>query len=230
MDFLTVVLVGISNPGNLGAIARGMANFNVSKLVLVNPKCSPQDIDALVRSKQGHELLKKAKIVNSLENVNADYLIATTAKLGTDYNIPRSPLSPEQLAKKISKVKAKFALVFGRESDGLTNDEILKCDFSVTIPSNPKYPTLNLSHAVLIMLYEIFKQSREKKTGEHIVYASKKEKSVLLKIISKVLDNMKFATAEKKQTQKTVWKRLVGKAELTKREAFAVIGFFKKLL
>jgi len=98
---LTLVLVETSNPGNLGAVARVMANFNLSKLVLVNPKCSPKDIDALVRSKHAYQILKKAKIVKNLDDVRADYLIATTAQLGTDYNIPRSPLSPELLTEKI---------------------------------------------------------------------------------------------------------------------------------
>jgi len=227
---ITIVLVEISNPGNLGAIARAMANFNISKLVLVNPKCSHEDIDALVRSKKAFEILKKAKVVNNLEKIKADYLIATTAQLGTDYNIPRSPLSPELLGKKIRSSNKNFAIVFGREGDGLTNKEILKCDFSVTIPSSPKYPTLNISHAASIIFYEIFKQSKGKKIGEHITYASKKEKDVLLMTINLVLNKIKFTTKDKKETQKIVWKRLVGKTILTKREAFALIGFFKKLL
>jgi len=225
---LTLVLVETSNPGNLGAVARVMANFNLSKLVLVNPKCSPKDIDALVRSKHAYQILKKAKIVKNLDDVRADYLIATTAQLGTDYNIPRSPLSPELLTEKIKNKR--FAVVFGREGDGLTNEEILKCDFSVAIPSSTKYPTLNLSHAVSIICYEIFKHSKEKKLGGHINYASKKEKDVLLKTIYSVLNKIRFATKEKKQTQKIVWRRMLGKAVLTRREAFALMGFFKKLL
>jgi tRNA/rRNA methyltransferase len=226
---ITVVLVEIANPGNLGAIARVMANFNVSNLVLVNPKCSPEDIDALVRSKQAYPLLKKATVVKSLDEVDADYLIATTSRIGRDYNIPRSPISPEQLAKKISKTRAKFAVVFGRESDGLNNKEILNCDFSVSIPTHPKYSAMNISHAVSIILYEIFRQSKEKTISDHIIFAAKQDKDVLLKFINLLLDKMEFATKEKRQTQKIVWKRMVGKATLTKRELFALIGFFKKL-
>lgn len=227
---VTVVLVEISNPGNLGAVARVMANFNISSLVLVNPRCSAEDIDALVRSKHAYQVLKKAKIVTGLDEVKADFLIATTAKLGTDYNVPRSPISPEQMAEKISKSNRNYAIVFGRESDGLTNEEILKCDFTVAIPSSPRYATLNLSHAAAVVLYELFKQSKEQKLGEHIAYASKKEKDVLLRTINSAIDRMEFATKEKKETQRIVWKRLVGKGTLTKREAFALIGFFKKLL
>jgi TrmH family RNA methyltransferase len=226
---MTVVLVEIENPGNLGAVARTMANFNLKKLVLVNPKCSPGDIDALVRSKHASQILKNAKIAKSLGEVDADYLVATTALLGTDYNIPRSPLTPEQLAKKAKQSSAKYAVVFGREGDGLTNSEILKCDFSVTIPCSAKYPTLNISHAASIIFYELFKHSREKKHGSHIAYASKKEKDVLLGVVYGVVDKLQFKTAGKKKTQVIVWKRMIGKANLTKREVFALIGFFKKL-
>ncbi|MBW3011588.1 RNA methyltransferase [Candidatus Woesearchaeota archaeon] len=226
---LKVVLVEPSNPGNLGAIARVMANFGASELVLVNPKCDKDDIEGLVRSKHAYKILKNAKIVSSISDVGADYIAGTTSLMGTDYNIQRSPLSPEAFAKKLSKFSKKVAVVFGREGDGLYNNEIDACDFVVTIPTSLKYRAMNLSHSVAVVLYEIFKQSPEKKTGEHIACASEKEKKILLSKINDILDELKFRTAEKKQTQKLVWKRAIGKAMLTKREIFALIGFFKKL-
>ncbi|MFC1705057.1 TrmH family RNA methyltransferase, partial [Nanoarchaeota archaeon] len=160
-----------------------------------------------------------------------DYLIATTAKLGTDYNIPRSPITPEQLSDKLSKInkKLKIGLLIGREGTGLNNKEISMCDFIVTIPSSRKYPTLNISHATSVILYEIFKKQSKGKSNEHIIFASKKEKQVMMDYFRKVLNTIKFSTKEKKETQKKVWKRIFGKSFLTKREAFAVIGFLKKL-
>jgi TrmH family RNA methyltransferase len=223
-----VILVEPSNPGNLGAIARVMANFNADKLVLVNPKCDKNNIEGLVRSKHAFRILQKAKVVKKLSDVKADYLVGTTSLTGTDYNIPRSPLSPEVFAKKAIANK-KIAVVFGREGDGLYNHEVALCDFVVTIPTSLKYKAMNLSHSVAIVLYELFKHSKEKKTGQHIVYATEKEKKVLLKNIDKILDKLEFRTKEKKQTQKIVWKRAIGKAMLTKREIFALIGFFKKI-
>jgi len=229
MNKISVVLVEPENPGNLGAIARVMANFSASELVLVNPKCNKDDIEGLVRSKHAYKILQNAKVVKKLSDVDADYVVGTTSLMGTDYNIQRSPLSPETFAKKLKRFNRKVAVVFGREGDGLTNDEIAYCDFIVTIPTSLSYKAMNLSHAVAVVLYEIFKTSSQKKTGEHITFASEVDKKVLLSVVYKVLDKLEFSTKGKKQTQKILWKRAIGKAMLTRREIFAMIGFFKKL-
>jgi len=224
---ISVVLIEPKTEGNIGAIARVMKNFGLTNLVLINPKCEIS-IDALSRAKHAKDILEKAKIKKLSYLKRFDYLIATTAMLGTDYNIPRCPITPEQLAGKLLK-KAKVGLVFGRESSGLTNKEILMCDFVVNIPASKDYPTMNLSHAASIIFYELFKKSGKRKLDEEITPATKKEKGIILKLVNKALDKMKFQTKEKKETQRVVWKRIVGKAFLTKREAFALIGFFRKL-
>ena len=228
---ISVILVEPETPGNIGAIARVMKNFEFNDLVLINPKCKHLSKEALDRATHAKSILKKAKVRKINHIKTFDYLIATTAKLGTDYNIPRSPITPEQLADKLSKLspKLEIGLLIGREGAGLSNKEISKCDFIVTIPSSKKYPTLNVSHAASIILYEIFKKLGKKKSNSHIIPATKKEKEVIMDYFNKVLNNVKFSTKEKKQTQKTVWKRIFGKAFLTKREAFAVIGFLRKL-
>jgi len=225
---ISVVLVEPETPGNIGAIARSMKNFGLKDLVIINPKCNHLDDESLFRATHAKEILKKAKVKKHDYLSRFDYCIGTTAIIGSDYNIPRSPLTPELLAEKISEKKSKFALIFGREGTGLTNKEILKCDFIVTIPASKKYPTLNLSHASAIIFYELFKKNKLK-SNSHIITASKKEKDVLDHYISKQLDKMEFSTKEKRDTQKRVWKRIIGKSLMTKRELFAVIGFFKKL-
>lgn len=220
---ISVIVIEPENPGNLGAIARVMANFGFEELVLINP-CGIND-EALSRAMHGRHILKKAKIVKEIPDF--DYLIATTAKLGTDYNIPRSPVSPKQLAEKLN-VNANIGLLIGRESTGLTNKEIKKCDFLVTIPAYEKYPTMNISHALGIILYEIFTAS-ENGVGSQIKPAGKKEKDAFFREFNQLLDKIEFTTEEKKETQKIVWKKLIGKSFLTKRELFALFGFIRKL-
>lgn len=221
---ISIVLVEPRNSGNMGAVARAMANFGFDKLVLVNPKCSHKSQTARNRAKWAQNVLKNVKVVKKLPK-NAT-LIATTGKIGTDYNIPRSPITPEQISKIIPK-KANTAIVFGRESTGLTNEEILECDFVMTIPASKKYPVMNLSHSVAVVLYELSK-TKEKHTS-HIQFASKADKVQLMKMLNKALSKMEFATKEKKQTQVKVWKRMIGKSFLTKREAFALMGFLRKI-
>lgn len=226
---ISIVLIEPKTQGNLGAIARVMKNFEFDELILINPKCKTGK-EAIKRAKHAKDILQNAKIKNINYLKNFDYIIGTTAVLGTDYNIPRSPLMPEELAKKIVKIKnSKIAILFGREDTGLTTEEIRRCDFIVNIPASKNYKTLNISHALAIILYEIFNLKNKNITKEKFIPASKKEKEQILKMVGKILDKMEFATKSKKETQKKVWKRIIGKGMLTKREAFALMGFLKKL-
>lgn len=216
------------NEGNVGAIARVMKNFGFKNLVLINPKTEITEITK-ARAKHAQDILNNVKIKDSSFLKTMDTLIGTTAKVGTDYNIPRSPLTPKEMAKKIT-IKKKTGILIGREGIGLTNEEIRGCDFTVTIPTSKKYFTLNISHALGIILYEIFQQNETKTSISNIEPASKKEKNVLSGQIHKILDKLTFTTVDKVETQRRVWKRFIGKAMLTKREAFALIGFFKKIM
>ena len=225
----SIILVEPETEGNIGAVARVMKNFDFEELILINPKANHLGREALDRATHAKSILKKAKIKDFSCLKSFDYLIGTTAMLGSDYNIPRSPLTPEQLAEKISKAKGKIGILIGREGTGLNNEEIRKCDFIVAIPTSKKYPTMNISHAVSIILYELSKKLGKEKINEHINFATKKDKEIILRYVNKVLDKMEFSTKEKKETQRMVWKRIVGKAMLTKREAFALMGFLRKL-
>ena len=217
------------NAGNIGAVARAMANFGLSSLILIDPKIEHLSHESRCRAKHAQKILLNAAIIRKKELSSFDCVIGTTAKTGTDYNIPRSPLSAEELAKRFHKKwdsDLDICLLFGREGKGLTNAEVRKCDFIVKISTSPDYPTLNLSHACAILFYEIFKKRAPATKIEHMKAA---EKEILLKKVYAVLDTMEFSTADKKETQKKVWKRVIGKSMLTKREGFALIGFFKKI-
>ncbi|MBI3032091.1 TrmJ/YjtD family RNA methyltransferase [Candidatus Woesearchaeota archaeon] len=227
---LTIILQEIGTPGNLGAIARIMANFDISDLILVKPKLAKEDIEEIKRAKHAQHILKKAKILKKLPFKDFDYLIGTTARLSNDYNLPRSPLTVKQLAAKLHPLKhTNIGLWIGREGDGLTNNEIKQCDFVVSIPASKKYPSLNISHAVGIILYELF-QSHSDKSTDRFTPATITEKQVCYRYIKKIIETIDFSTPEKKQTQLILWKKILGKSFLTRREAFALIGFFKKLL
>jgi len=224
---ISIVLIEPENPGNIGAIARAMKNFDLNKLVLVNPKCRINQ-ESKNRAKWAQDILKNAKVAKFDYLKKFHTLVATTSQLGTDYNIPRSPITPEQLASKLN-VNKNIAVLFGREGIGLRNEEIQMCDFVVTIPTSKKYPTMNISHSAAIVFYEIFKAIGKNKVGEQIKIAGKAEKEHLMKLINLELDKMEFATPSKKKTQQMIWKRIIGKSFLTRREIFALMGFFKKL-
>lgn len=226
MATLTVVIVGIEHPGNLGAVARAMKNFGVSELLLINPECDVAAEEAKNRAKWANDVLENAT-TGGLELLEEyDLVVGTTAELGNDFNLPRTPLFPAQLAEKLAAVDGRVALVFGRESDGLTNEELGKCDLTVTIPANEEYPVLNLSHAVAVTLYAL--TSHEDWIEERYPLVRAAEKRQLQKMLDETLDSMSFQTAEKKETQRVLWKRLIGKSFLTQRETMALLGFLKK--
>jgi len=237
-----IIFLEPQTPGNIGAIARAMKNFNLNNLVIINPKCEILDQDARNRAKHAQKVLESAKVFGSLVemkvNLKLDYLVGSTGTLGRDYNIPRLPITPEEFAKKYSEINKSnieeldIGIIIGREGDGLRNEEILECDFVLTIPASIEYPSLNASHAASIIFYELFKHSPELSDLNilsHIKMADGIDKEILLREVYRVIEGLEFQTESKRETQIKLWKKLIGKSFLTKRESQALIGFIKKL-
>lgn len=232
----SIVLFKPENPGNIGFISRVMANFDFYSLIIIEPLCDYLEEDALKKSMHSKDILKKAIILKYKDYFNLkdkyDLIIGTTSVIGSDYNIPRIGLSLQDFTKKLKKIDTKnkkIALVFGNEGIGLTNDELKICDIVINIETSKKYPSLNLSHSVAIVLYEIYKILGENKINQHLKLASTIEKKIIYDNLENLFNKINFATKEKKQTQKKVWKNIIEKSMITKRESFALIGFLKKL-
>ncbi|MGV8150516.1 MAG: RNA methyltransferase [Candidatus Woesearchaeota archaeon] len=229
---ITLILIEPEHPGNTGAILRAMKNFEFSSITLINPKFDINSEELKNRAKWAQDLIPKIKIKNyDMKKLRKefDYLIATTAKIGRDYNILRSPISPEQLAETIHDKKSKIGILIGREGPGLNNDELRMCDFTVTIPTSKKYGTMNISHATTIILYEIFKKQKTENITSHIAPITAIEKEQIYKQLNKIFDEMNFTTNQRKETQKLLWQKIIGKSFLSKREAYALMGFLKKI-
>lgn len=159
---LRVVLVEPESGGNIGSVARAMKNFGLKDLWLVNPKAR---IDESARAMASHaiDVLEGSRIVGTLREAigDVDLVIGTTSKpsFGRS-NLKRIPLAPEELAEGLGRVEGAVALIFGRESTGLTNEEIEECDFIVSIPASEEYPVLNVAASAAIIFYEIHRGSR----------------------------------------------------------------------
>ena len=133
---------------NIGACARSMKNFNFTKLVVVNPKPIYPNDKILATSVGAKDIIKKSKIFEKLEPSlkNIDCLIATSARF-RNKNIKH--ISLEDL-KKID-FKKKVGFLFGSEASGLSNEEISYANYTLQIPTNPNFKSLNLSHSVIII-------------------------------------------------------------------------------
>lgn len=219
-----VVLVEPQTPGNIGATARVMKNFGVSRLFLVNPDCSPSDEEAVERAVHAKDVLRKARVTEDWPKL--DYLAATTARVGGDHNVKSNPLTPREAAPRLAS--AETGIVFGPEDNGLSNDQVKRCDYTITIPAQEEYPTLNLSHAVTVILYEVSREFDDG-VGTDTEYMGKEEKDVLLDVIHDVLDELEFQTEHDRVMDDQLWQRIIGRSLLSKKEAQALMGVFRKI-
>jgi tRNA (cytidine32/uridine32-2'-O)-methyltransferase len=156
LDQIRIVLVNTTNSGNIGAAARAMKNMGITQLVLVDP-IAVIDGDAIVRASGASEILDRCVIVSSLEEAVAGcgLVIGTSAR---GRHIPWPLCSPRECGAKAKQAvlnNNSVALVFGRESRGLTNEELHKCNAHVHIPTNPDFSSLNIAAAVQVMCYEM---------------------------------------------------------------------------
>nr|WP_040729715.1 RNA methyltransferase [Thiocapsa marina] len=155
------VLVEPSLSGNIGAVARAMKTMGLSRLELVAPK-QPPDAEALARACGADDLLQHAGVHTDLPAAIADcrVVIGTSARRRT---LEWETLEPPETARKLLDEAAagEVALLLGRESSGLTNAELARCQFLVHIPTNPDFSSLNLAAAAQVFAYEIRRCWRE---------------------------------------------------------------------
>ncbi len=226
MPSFRVVLVEPEYEINIGYCARIMKNFGFDELVLVHPK-TKIDFDAVMYSKHAHDVLKNARIARNFSDAvkGCDFVVGTTGILRRGRTTLRNPISPKQFAARAAKSNARFALVFGREGTGLNKKEIAACDFLITIPASECYPVLNISHALAVILYELFSLNKEK--TKMLKRASAREKEMLLKTFNEITDV--FAPhLRNAQKVKLAFKRVVGRALTSDIEASSIICVLRR--
>ena len=158
LERIRIVLIGTSHPGNIGGVARAMHNMGLADLALVAPRCDVITQDSISRASGADHLLHQATVHATLEEAVADCTLAVGAS-ARSRTLPWPMISPRELAERLpgecQPENARVALVFGRENNGLTNEELQQCHFHVCIPANPDYSSLNLAAAVQTLCYEI---------------------------------------------------------------------------
>lgn len=155
LDSVRIVLVNTSDCRNIGSAARAMKTMGLKNLVLVDPIELPNG-QAQALAAGATDVLADMTVVSTLEEAIADcgLVVGTSARSRT---LPWPMLEPRSCGEKLIDEAANYpvALVFGRESSGLTNDELQLCHFHVQIPANPEYSSLNLAMAVQTLSYEV---------------------------------------------------------------------------
>jgi len=219
---ISPVLVEPKYQGNIGACARACKNFGFDRIAMVKgPKIGEE---AKKYAMHAQDVLKKAKRYKSFDEMRSDfdYLVACTGiGAGHDENFKRIGCTPKELKQKMALMKGRIALVFGREDNGLTNDEIEKCDIAVTIPTDKRYPSMNLSHALAVVLYELSDTEKGK-----IRLATRKEIRKVEELTRKLIDETRV---QKKKTVGLIVRRILARAVLSGREAHTLAGLLREI-
>ena len=216
---------------NIGACARAIKNFNFKKLVIVKPKPIFPNDKILATSVGAKDLIINAKVHETLESAvkKVDYVIATSARF-RNKNIKHINL--EDL-KKID-FKKKIAFLFGSEASGLSNNEISYANYTMQIPTNPDFKSLNLSHSVIIIAHTVasiinLKSARYSKSKK-VTLASKKDIQAMTNLCIKKLEEKHFfKPLEKRPIMLENLRSIFYKMELSEKETRILSSVFASL-
>ena len=216
---------------NIGACARAIKNFKFKKLVIVKPKPIFPNDKILATSVGAKDLIVSAKVYETLESAikKVDYVIATSARF-RNKNIKHIKLND---LKKIDFNK-KVAFLFGSEASGLSNKEISYANYTMQIPTNPDFKSLNLSHSVIIIAHtvasiislNVAKYSKSKKVS----LASKRDIQAMTNLCIKKLEEKSFfRPLEKRPIMLENLRSIFSKMELSEKEIRILSSVFASL-
>ena len=216
---------------NIGACARAIKNFNFKKLVLINPKPVFPNDKILATSVGAKDIIKKSKKYQNLEEAikKIDIVIATSARF-RNKNVKHINLID---LKKVN-FKKKIGFLFGSEASGLSNNEISYANYTLQIPTNPDFKSLNLSHSLIIIAQYVASILKLKNVpfqkSKKIKSASKKEIQLMLNLCIKNLEEINFfRPKEKKPKMLENLRNIFYKMDLSDKETRILGGVFANL-
>jgi TrmH family RNA methyltransferase len=213
---VSVIFVEPESSGNIGSIARCMKNFGAHQLILVAP-CPLEGAQKM--AVHAHDILENAVIVDRFDDALAlvDTAVGTTSETS---GFVREAVTPWEL-----NCMENVGIVIGRESRGLTNEELEKCDLVVSIPSSEAYPVLNAASACCILLYELFTCEEKVRPQSGREPPQKKR---IIEEFERISDLI-----EKRPHRKRIWKiavkRVFFRTGLTNRETTILLGIFRRI-
>ena len=231
MHSIAVAMVEPQYHVNVGHVARLMKNFGLFNLYFVNPHFDAEE--AIRYAMHGSDVLARARSITLANLKNKfDYVIGTTAiGAASRLNVLRESVSAAELAELIHEGGQKcFCIVLGREASGMNNKELAACDIVCTIDSNTNYKTMNVAHALAIMLYEIAKHKpidQARRSKKKLELASKREVALLLQYVKKLANAGNFDEHKKPLLEAAV-KKIVAKSQPSSKDIMLLVSLLRK--
>jgi TrmH family RNA methyltransferase len=218
LDNISIVLVDTKTPANIGAVARCMMNMGLSRLILVDPPADPNHEAHRLAAGAG-SLLAAASTCDSLDQAVADHhlVIGTTRHKGKLRKNMRPPrVQAEQLIPLLANNKA--AILFGNEVNGLTNQDLARCHELIAIPSSEAFASLNLSHAVMVVAYELFLAASASPSVSPTTLAAGADAEQFYRHLQQTLESVEFIDPAQPDRMMRSLRQLFGKARLSERD------------
>lgn len=229
---IVIVLDHPDESRNIGAACRAMANNDISELRIVGNKAD-YDIEHIhVLAIHAGPIFDKAVFFNSIREATADCTICagTTRRAGKKRGKLLLPEEFSSIARDKTET-SKIAIVFGNERTGLTDEQLDECNLGVTIPSSDNFGSLNLSHAVQILCYHMFRENLIEKNGEYHGYTPLTLDRVD-QTVQTITDNMQkigFFKMPGREDMENFWRSILSRASLSEGEAQYLEKTFTKM-
>ncbi len=227
-----IVLVEPQGAGNIGSVCRAMLNYGATDLRLVNPQVDHLGREARNMAVKAGELLEQARIYSSLPEALSDcsLSIGTTRRFG---RYREGMLHPDEAADLILNLHPhhQSALVFGREDKGLFTAELDLCQRFVTIPTDARLPSMNLSQATVVCLYEVYKRAGERAGQQHgrKKLAENQQLEALYQHMTESLLHIDYLNPQNPDHIMRAFRRILGRAGLNDREVRILRGMFNQI-
>ncbi|MDA8407018.1 MAG: RNA methyltransferase [Deltaproteobacteria bacterium] len=227
-----IVLVETTHPGNIGAVARVMKNMGLTKLELVSSTGCGPETDALPLASGAYDLVAKAGSFDHLTEAlaNSVMAVATSARLGGKRTTARTPteIAPEIMT---AAKSGEVSIVFGRESRGLTNEEIKLCDQHMIIPTDADFASMNLAQAVAVICYELFKIASQPVGFQALSFhpAPIESRELMYKHIEQSLARVGFLPRKNPLRMMRDVRRILNSASIDERDVRIIRGMVRKV-
>ena len=227
LDRIEIILCDTQDGANIGSVCRAMKTMGLEKLTLVTDRIYDEE-RVRTLALHAYDIYENRKEFTDLKDAISDSILSVAATRRTGKGRKTSRVNPEELARHISGLgEGKVSVVFGCESNGLSDEQVRACSMVVTIPTSDRFPSLNLSQAVQIICYSLF-TGLSPYAGQSNIVPSKRIEDAVSSCISALEDIGYFKNTDEKAFTGEFLSSVLERAGLTEGEVQRVEKIFSK--